>query len=93
MRRALRRRGVSVARADGINLWLPVADENAAMISLAAAGIKAAPGGPFIVGPLPPTDHLRITTAALTDADMDWLATELAAATTAAPTYRRIRRP
>ncbi|WP_063776044.1 PLP-dependent aminotransferase family protein [Nocardia vulneris] len=93
LRRALGRRGVTVARADGINLWLPVADENAAMISLAAAGIKTAPGGPFIVGPAPPTDHLRITTAALADADIDWLATELAAATTAAPTYRRIRRP
>lgn len=61
LRRALARLGVTVTRGDGINLWLPVADENAAMISLAAAGIKAAPGGPFIVGDPPPTDHLRIT--------------------------------
>ncbi|QIS04610.1 aminotransferase class I/II-fold pyridoxal phosphate-dependent enzyme [Nocardia brasiliensis] len=93
LRRALARRGVVVPRPDGINLWLPVADENAAMISLAAAGIKAAPGGPFVVGAHPPTDHLRITTAPLTDADIDWLAAELAAATTAVPTYRRSRRP
>ncbi|WP_378731207.1 PLP-dependent aminotransferase family protein [Nocardia brasiliensis] len=92
LRRALARRGVAVARGDGINLWLPVADENAAMISLAAAGIKAAPGGPFVVGEHPPTDHLRITISPVTDPDLDWLATELAAATTAAPTYRRIRR-
>ncbi|WP_433655475.1 PLP-dependent aminotransferase family protein [Nocardia sp. CA-128927] len=92
LRRALTRRGVTVARGDGINLWLPVADENAAMISLAAAGIKAAPGGPFIVGDPPPTDHLRITISPLADNDLDWLATELAAATVAAPTYRRIRR-
>lgn len=92
LRRALTRRGITVARGDGINLWLPVADENAAMISLAAAGIKAAPGGPFIVGDPPPTDHLRITISPLADADLDWLATELAAATTAVPTYRRIRR-
>ncbi|GAA5078474.1 aminotransferase class I/II-fold pyridoxal phosphate-dependent enzyme [Nocardia iowensis] len=92
LRRALARRGVAVARGDGINLWLPVADENAAMISLAAAGIKAAPGGPFVVGEHPPTDHLRITISPVTDPDLDWLATELAAATTAVPTYRRIRR-
>ncbi|MFE9576785.1 PLP-dependent aminotransferase family protein [Nocardia sp. NPDC006044] len=92
LRRALARRGVTVARGDGINLWLPVADENAAMISLAAAGIKAAPGGPFIVGDPPPTDHLRITISPLADADLDWLATELVAATTAVPTYRRVRR-
>ncbi|MFF3223848.1 PLP-dependent aminotransferase family protein [Nocardia suismassiliense] len=92
LRRALARRGVAVARGDGINLWLPVADENAAMISLAAAGIKAAPGGPFSVGDQPPTDHLRITVSALADGDLDWLATELTAATAAAPTYRRVRR-
>ncbi|MFQ6392695.1 PLP-dependent aminotransferase family protein [Nocardia sp. KC 131] len=92
LRRALSRKGVTIARGDGINLWLPVADENAAMISLAAAGIKVAPGGPFEVGDHPRSDHLRITIAAITDADLDWLATELAAATTAAPTYRRVRR-
>jgi DNA-binding transcriptional MocR family regulator len=92
LRRALASKGIIVPRGDGINLWLPVADENAAMIALAAAGIKAAPGGPFEVADHPATDHLRITTAASTDADLNWLATELAAATTAAPTYRRVRR-
>lgn len=92
LRRALARRGVAVPRGDGINLWLPVADENAAMISLAAAGIKVAPGGPFEVRDHPHSDHLRITVSALTDHELDWLATELTAATTAVPTYRRIRR-
>ncbi|MFE7799207.1 PLP-dependent aminotransferase family protein [Nocardia sp. NPDC057440] len=92
LRRALSSRGITVARNDGINLWLPVADENAAMISLAAAGIKVAPGGPFEVGDHPVRDHLRITVAAVTDSDLDWLTTELAAATTAAATYRRVRR-
>ncbi|MGO4613224.1 hypothetical protein AB4305_21310 [Nocardia sp. 2YAB30] len=58
------------------------------MISLAAAGIKAAPGGPFAVGDHPSADHLRLTIAAVTDADIDRLATELAAAAT----YRRMRR-
>ncbi|MFI9503099.1 aminotransferase class I/II-fold pyridoxal phosphate-dependent enzyme [Nocardia sp. NPDC052566] len=92
LRRALARRGVPLGRGDGINLWLPVTDENAAMISLAAAGIKAAPGGPFELRDHPSNDHLRITISPVTDHDLDWLATELAAATTAAPTYRRIRR-
>ncbi|MEV0292069.1 aminotransferase class I/II-fold pyridoxal phosphate-dependent enzyme [Nocardia sp. NPDC050710] len=92
LRRALATRGIPIARADGINLWLPVTDENAAMISLAAAGIKAAPGGPFEVADNPPSDHLRLTISAVADSDLDWLATELAAATTATPTYRRIRR-
>jgi DNA-binding transcriptional MocR family regulator len=91
-RRALNRKGIRVARNDGINIWLPVTDENAAMVSLAAAGIKAAPGGPFEVGDHPPSDHLRLTIAPIADADLEWLATELAAAATATPTYRRIRR-
>lgn len=94
LRHALATHGVTVTPGDGINLWLPVHDENAAMISLAAAGIKAAPGGPFEVGPHPPTDHLRLTLGALTaSTDLPWLAAELATATTATPTYRRIRRP
>ncbi|MBP2190975.1 aminotransferase-like domain-containing protein [Nocardia goodfellowii] len=93
LRRALAKKGVVVPRGDGINLWLPVADENAAMISLAAAGIKVAPGGPFEVGDQPASDHLRLTVSPLAGIDVDWLATELAAATVAAPTYRRVRRP
>ncbi|MEV0060955.1 aminotransferase class I/II-fold pyridoxal phosphate-dependent enzyme [Nocardia sp. NPDC050718] len=94
LRRALAAHGVTVTPGDGINLWLPVHDENAAMISLAAAGIKAAPGGPFEVTARTSTDHLRLTLGALSSAaDLPWLAAELAAASTATPTYRRIRRP
>ncbi len=92
LRKELSRHGVSVSPADGINLWLPVLDESAAMISLAAAGIKAAPGTPFEVIGLPAADHLRITPAAVADADIPRLAAELAAAAQAAPTYRRLRR-
>ncbi|MFD6455243.1 aminotransferase class I/II-fold pyridoxal phosphate-dependent enzyme, partial [Nocardia sp. NPDC060220] len=92
LRRALARHDVVVAAGDGINVWLPVSDENAAMISLAAAGIKAAPGGPFEAGEQPAGDHLRLTLGALGDTDIAWLAAELAAAATATPTYRRIRR-
>jgi len=32
---------------DGINAWLPVADERAAIVRLAASGIRVAAGTPF----------------------------------------------
>jgi DNA-binding transcriptional MocR family regulator len=55
---------LAVAAGDGLNLWLPVADEATALIALASAGIGAAPGGPFAVRPgLAP--HLRITAGLL----------------------------
>jgi DNA-binding transcriptional MocR family regulator len=39
--------GVQVAAQDGINLWLPVMDETAALLRLAASRIGAAAGRPF----------------------------------------------
>ncbi|AYF79524.1 aminotransferase class I/II-fold pyridoxal phosphate-dependent enzyme [Nocardia yunnanensis] len=93
LRKSLSRHDIHLPRGDGINLWFPVADENAALISLAAAGIKAAPGGPFEVTDHPHTDHLRLTIAALPTHEIDEVATQLATAATATPTYRRIRRP
>ncbi|WP_231951687.1 PLP-dependent aminotransferase family protein [Nocardia terpenica] len=92
LRKALAGHGIALPRPDGINLWLPVADENAAMISLAAAGIKAAPGGPFEVTEHPRTDHLRVTVAAVPESGIADLAAHLAAAASAIPTYRRVRR-
>ncbi|WP_405495950.1 aminotransferase class I/II-fold pyridoxal phosphate-dependent enzyme [Nocardia sp. NBC_00511] len=92
LRKALSRHGIHLTRGDGINLWFPVADENAAMISLAAAGIKAAPGGPFEATDHPLTDHLRITVAALPVNDIAEVARQLATAALAEPTYRRVRR-
>lgn len=38
---------------DGINLWLPVANERSALVQLAAAGIRVAPGSPFLAGGAP----------------------------------------
>lgn len=38
---------VALPPADGINTWLPVADERAAIVQLAAAGIRVAAGTPF----------------------------------------------
>lgn len=60
----LRREGIEVNGADGLNLWLPVRDEQAALISLASEGISAAAGTAFAAGPLPP--HLRITVGLVT---------------------------
>ncbi|GAB2669208.1 aminotransferase class I/II-fold pyridoxal phosphate-dependent enzyme [Gordonia jinhuaensis] len=87
---ALADRGVDLAPADGINLWLPVRDESAALVSLAAAGIKVAPGGPFRVDE-PREDHVRVTFAALADEQSDWIADELAKASVADALYSRRR--
>jgi DNA-binding transcriptional MocR family regulator len=60
--RALRRAGLAVNGADGINLWLPVVDEQAALISLASERIGAAGGAAFYPehGPAP-SPNLRVT--------------------------------
>ncbi|UFS98747.1 PLP-dependent aminotransferase family protein [Nocardia huaxiensis] len=92
LRNSLSCHNIHLPHTDGINIWLPVADETSAMISLAAAGIKVAPGAPFEVTDHPHTDHIRLTVAALHRTDIPDIAAHLAAATTALPTYRRIRR-
>jgi DNA-binding transcriptional MocR family regulator len=61
---ALGRRGVPVLARDGFNLWVPVASERDALVLLAAQGIGAAPGRPFLAAPVD-GEHLRITTAVL----------------------------
>ncbi|WP_260179580.1 aminotransferase class I/II-fold pyridoxal phosphate-dependent enzyme [Actinoplanes campanulatus] len=76
---ALAERGVTTEATDGINLWLPVPDQQNAMVALAAHGIAAAPGAPFCVTPLP-GDHLRITAGLVADGYGE-LADVLAAAT------------
>ena len=43
--------GVRFTGTDGINLWMQVADERSALLTLAAQGIGAAPGEPFMVRP------------------------------------------
>ncbi|MDR6692397.1 DNA-binding transcriptional MocR family regulator [Microbacterium sp. 1154] len=50
---ALRRCGVDVGAPDGINLWVPVLDERAAIVRLAAEGIAVAAGTPFVVDASP----------------------------------------
>lgn len=59
---ALGRHGVSLEPGDGINLWLPVADEAAALVLAEAAGVRVAPGRPFSARG---DDHVRVSLGAL----------------------------
>ena len=45
---ALAEEGIALAPPDGINLWLPVVSERAAIVQLAADEIRVAPGSPFL---------------------------------------------
>ena len=75
---ALERRGLPVAGDDGLNVWVPVHDEAAALMRLAACGIGVAPGRPFAV--LPDDDgHVRVT-AGLLGERLDEVAADVAAA-------------
>lgn len=56
--------GVQVRSKDGFNLWVPVASESAALMSLAARGISVAPGSAFVVG-AGLDDHIRLSVANL----------------------------
>jgi DNA-binding transcriptional MocR family regulator len=76
---ALRRNGIDLAAGDGINLWLPVAEERRAQVTMAAAGIGVAPGHPFVIDPTAVADHLRVTVGLVADGH-DALAARLTAA-------------
>jgi DNA-binding transcriptional MocR family regulator len=75
---ALNASGIAMPPGDGLNIWLPVADEQAALISLASAGIAVAAGAAFAPGPGGPP-HLRVTVGLLAD-DHEAVAAHLAAA-------------
>lgn len=79
----LRRLGVEVGGTDGLNIWLPVDDETAAMVRLAAEGIRVAAGGPFTLV-ASATPHVRVTVG-LVQHDHAQLAAQLARAAAATP--------
>lgn len=81
---ALAEHGVDVPVPDGINLWLPVVDERAALVQLTTAGIRAAGGAPFLVTPSG-EDHVRVTTGLVEVSAASHVAAALAAASTARP--------
>lgn len=69
-RAGLTRLGVRTTTGDGINVWVEVADERAALLSLAAQGIKVAPGSPFQVAAAS-ADHVRVTSGLLHEEDAE----------------------
>lgn len=75
---ALVSRGVQVAGGDGLNLWVPVHDESAAIIRLASQGIGVTPGSPFDVIPGGGA-HVRVTAGLISEGHEE-LADVLAAA-------------
>jgi DNA-binding transcriptional MocR family regulator len=70
--------GVGYSGTDGINLWVDVPDEHAALLSLAAQGIGVAAGTPFVVSH-GAADHVRVTISSLA-AGHDEIAGHLAVA-------------
>jgi DNA-binding transcriptional MocR family regulator len=75
---ALAAEGLTVGGDDGLNVWVPVHDETAALMRLATRGIGVAPGRPFAV--LPGDEgHVRVTVGLLGD-HLDEVAAEVAAA-------------
>lgn len=79
---ALATAGIEVPGRDGLNIWLPVQDEAAALLLLATRGIGAAGGGPFAVRPSG-SPHLRVTVG-LVASGHRYLARHLADAANAA---------
>jgi hypothetical protein len=67
-----------VGGTEGINIWVPVNDETAAVMRLASQGIGVTPGSPFAL--LADTsDHIRVTVGLVRDGH-EKLAGQLAAA-------------
>lgn len=75
---ALTSRGVEVASGDGLNLWVPVHDESAAIVRLARQGVGVTPGTPFDVTQ-GGDGHVRVTAALVANGHED-LAQMIAAA-------------
>ena len=75
---ALANRAVAVGGTDGINIWVPVHNEAAALVHLASRGIGVTPGSPFAVLPDMP-GHIRVTSG-LVAADHEGLADQIATA-------------
>lgn len=78
---AVREAGGWMARGDGINAWLRVADERAATLQLAAVGIRVAAGSPFQLGD-GADPYVRVTVGALRE-EVEAVGAALAVAQTA----------
>lgn len=92
VRAGLASAGVISSPGDGINAWVEVVDERAAVLSLAAQGIRVSPGTPFTL-PGGVGHHVRVTTGVLDEHDADQLGhviSALVSAAQAAPTLRGV---
>ncbi|MFI1293651.1 aminotransferase class I/II-fold pyridoxal phosphate-dependent enzyme [Streptomyces sp. NPDC020792] len=80
--------GVPTRNEDGLMLWVPVADETSALVTLAARGVTVSPGSRFCVSYARP--HIRVATSRLSDdpAILDDTAGLLALAASAADHLR-----
>ncbi|AWZ16704.1 aminotransferase class I/II-fold pyridoxal phosphate-dependent enzyme [Streptomyces sp. ICC1] len=74
---ALAERGVRAQGRSGMNVWVPVADETAAVASLLGAGWAVSPGARFRVASVP---AVRITVSGLDLSEVPGLAAAVAAA-------------
>jgi len=61
---ALAGHDITPTTGQGLNLWVPVTDDQAAVWALAAHGIGVAPGEPFTIE-RPEVSHIRVTTGVL----------------------------
>src|SRR5690554_1297148 len=75
---ALNELGLPVTQADGINAWLPVTDEQSAIVELAASGIRVSGGSPFFAAESDES-YIRVTAGGVTD-DVRGVAKALASA-------------
>ncbi|BBH68931.1 GntR family transcriptional regulator [Actinoplanes sp. OR16] len=80
--------GIVLPPGEGLNIWLPVEDEQAALLSLASAGIGAAAGTAFAVGPAG-QPHLRVTVGLVATDHADVSSQLARAARAAAPSIPR----
>lgn len=84
---ALAEQGLVVQPGDGINVWVPVADESTALVRLEAAGIRVARGRPFraVAPPDAGAGHVRVTVGALAGGPAEVARVARALALAAAP--------
>ena len=69
-------RGVRAHGRSGLNVWIPVYDEAAAVSAMMQRGWVLAPGAPYRLAGAPP--GVRVTTASLTASEAERLADDLA---------------
>lgn len=77
---ALARHGLTLPPGDGLNLWVPVRDEQAALGKLEAAGVRVARGRPFLAEPARSRGFVRVTAGVLRPDDVEHVAAALAEA-------------